>query len=312
MSMFWNWWIVGLVGANIVFALWLLLSTTRRKSGDQSAGPETTGHVWDGDLREYNNPLPRWWLGMFYLSIAFGLVYLALYPGLGAFRGILGWSGVSQWKAQSEEMDVVYARAFARFDDMTIDALRGDPGAMQVAYNLYAANCAMCHGSDGRGAKGFPNLASPNLSWGREPDAVTATISGGRQGVMPAWKDVIGADGVKAVASYVYSLSGHAAPAALVEAGKDKFATFCVACHGPEGKGNTLLGAPNLTDAVWIYGGSLSTIEESIANGRANRMPAHGELLGERKVRLLAAYVLSLAPAPRLPRAAGTTAAAGG
>jgi cytochrome c oxidase cbb3-type subunit 3 len=180
-----------------------------------------------------------------------------------------------------------------------------DPGALKVAKNLFAANCSMCHGSDARGAKGFPNLTSPNLTWGRDPEAIVATIGGGRQGVMPAWKDVLGAAGVESVANYVYTLSGRTAPApALVAAGKEQFATVCAACHGPDGKGNPALGAPNLTDNVWIYGSSLETIKDTVANGRQNRMPAHLDLLGEQKVKLLAAYVLSLSPAPAAEPAA--------
>ena len=180
---------------------------------------------------------------------------------------------------------------------MTVADLQKDPGALRVAQNLFAANCAMCHGSDARGAKGFPNLTSPNLTWGGDADSVVATISNGRQGVMPAWKDTLGEAGVTAVANYVYSLSGRSAPADLVAAGKQTFDTMCAACHGADGRGNVTLGAPNLTDKVWIYGGSLDTIKETIANGRTNRMPAHLELLGAQKVKVLAAYVLSLSPA---------------
>jgi cytochrome c oxidase cbb3-type subunit 3 len=171
----------------------------------------------------------------------------------------------------------------------------------------------MCHGSDARGAKGFPNLTSPNLTWGHEPDAIVATIGGGRQGVMPAWGAVLGADGVAAVANYVYSLSGRPAPdAALLAAGKEKFDTVCAACHGPDGKGNPALGAPNLADEYWIYGGSLSAIKETVTNGRTNKMPAHLELLGEQKVKLLAGYVYSLSPAPPAPAGATAPAPAAG
>jgi cytochrome c oxidase cbb3-type subunit 3 len=298
MSGFWNWWVVLLVAANIVFAVWLLLSTTRAKPGDQHAGPETTGHTWDGDLREYNNPLPRWWLGLFYFTVAFAVGYLVLYPGFGNFGGTLGWTQIRQWQAQRDDANRVATREFAKFDGKSIEALATDPAAIRIAKNLFANNCAMCHGSDARGAKGFPNLTSPNLTWGREPEAILATIGGGRQGVMPAWGAVLGADGVEAVANYVYTLSGRTAPEpALASAGKEKFDTLCAACHGADGKGMVALGAPNLTDAYWIYGGTLAAIKETVTNGRSNRMPAHLELLGEQRVRLLAAYVYSLTPA---------------
>ncbi|MBS0394877.1 MAG: cytochrome-c oxidase, cbb3-type subunit III [Proteobacteria bacterium] len=311
MSGFWNWWIIVLVAGNIAGALWLLLSTTRAKPGDQKAGADTTGHVWDGDLREYNNPLPRWWLWLFYITVAIAVLYLVLYPGFGNFAGTLGWSQTSQWKAQSDDANALAARELGKYAGKSVEELAKDPGAIKVAKNLFANNCAMCHGSDARGAKGFPNLTSPNLSWGRTPEAIVATIGGGRDGVMPAWGAVLGADGVESVANYVMTLSGRAAPQpALTTAGKEKFETVCAACHGPDGKGNPLLGAPNLTDEYWIYGGSLDTIKETVTNGRTNKMPAHLELLGELKVKLLAGYIYSLAPPPPAPATAPAEPAA--
>jgi cytochrome c oxidase cbb3-type subunit 3 len=299
MNGFWNLWVTGLVTANIVFIAWLLYATSTGKKGDQKAGPETTGHTWDGDLKEYNNPLPRWWLGVFYGSIAFAILYLVLFPGFGNFKGVLGWSSTAQWQVQKADADALAAKEFVKFDGKSVAELSTNPDALRVARNLFAANCAACHGSDAHGAKGFPNLTSQYLSWGRSEDAIVATITGGRQGVMPAWKDVLGTEGVRQVANYVYTLSGRTAPDAKAAAlGSEKFATVCAACHGPDGKGNPMLGAPNLTDQVWIYGGSLETIVETVANGRQNRMPAWGELLGEQKVRLLAAYVYSLSPPP--------------
>jgi cytochrome c oxidase cbb3-type subunit III len=299
MSGFWNWWIVILVTANIAFAVWLLLPGKRGQGDEPKVGPATTGHTWDGDLQEYNNPLPRWWLGLFYFTVAFSIAYLVLFPGFGAWEGTLGWSEVKQWRAQTEEANAVTARELGRYAGRSPDELAKDPGAIKVAKNLFAANCSMCHGSDARGAKGFPNLTSPNLSWGHDADAILATIGGGRQGVMPAWQAVLGSDGVEAVANYVYGLSGRPAPEPnLVAAGQERYQTVCAACHGPDGKGNVALGAPNLSDEYWIYGGSLAAIKETIANGRSNKMPAHLELLGEQKVRLLAGYVLSLSKAP--------------
>jgi len=299
MSGFWNLWVAGLVTANIVFLAWLLYATSTGKKSDQAAGPETTGHTWDGDLKEYNNPLPRWWLFVFYGSIVFGVLYLTLFPGYGNFKGLLGWSSTAQWQSQKADADAIVAREFAKFDGKSVAQLSTDPNALRIARNLFAANCAACHGSDAHGGKGFPNLTNPNLSWGRSEETILATITGGRQGVMPAWKDALGADGVAQVANYVYSLSGRTAPdPKAAAAGAEKFATLCAACHGADGKGNAMLGAPNLTDEIWIYGGSLATIEETVSNGRQIRMPAWGELLGEHKVKLLAAYVYSLAPPP--------------
>jgi cytochrome c oxidase cbb3-type subunit III len=299
MSGFWNLWITGLVTLNIGFVTWLLLATTSKKKGDQNAGPETTGHTWDGDLKEYNNPLPRWWLFIFYGSIVFAIIYLVIFPGFGSFEGTSGWSEVKQWAAQKADADATVAREFKRFEGKSVAELSTDPAAIKVAKNLFAANCAMCHGSDAHGGKGFPNLTSPNLTWGRTADDIVATISNGRMGAMPTWKAVLGDEGVVQVANYVYTLSGRTAPdAAAAAAGKEKFATICSACHGPDGKGNKALGAPNPTDEYWIYGSSLDTIKESVANGRTNRMPAWLDTLGEQKVKLLAAYVYSLAPPP--------------
>ncbi len=304
MSGFWNGWIVVLTLANVAGALWLLWATSRRAPGDdkaEDAEADTTGHIWDGDLREYNNPLPRWWLYLFYGSVAFGLGYMVLYPGLGNFGGTLGWSQAGQWQAQTEAAERLSEQVFARFDGRSLPELQRDPEAMRVARNLYANNCAMCHGSDARGAKGFPNLHATNYQYGKEPEAVIATIGAGRIGVMPPWQDALGAEGVEQVAAYVYSLSGRQAPAELVAAGAEKFATFCAACHGPDGTGMTAVGASNLTDEYWTYGGALETLKETIAGGRQNQMPAHLDLLGERKVRLLAAYVLGLDGEDALP-----------
>jgi cytochrome c oxidase cbb3-type subunit 3 len=297
MSGFWNGWIVGLTVLNIVGALWLLYNTSRRRPGDEKPGADTTGHSWDGDLREYNNPLPRWWLWCFYGTVFFAIGYLVVFPGLGSHAGTAGWSQAKQWQAQKEQADRTYAKVYAKFAGLSVPQLQQDPDAMRIAKNLFGNNCAMCHGSDGRGAKGFPNLHAANYMYGREPDNVVTTIGGGRQGVMPAWKDSLGEAGVEEVANYVLSLSGKPHDAAKAASGAAKFATFCVACHGPDGKGSTAVGAPNLTDNVWLYGSSLATVKETIALGRQNRMPAWADTLGEQKVKLLAAYVLGLSGA---------------
>jgi cytochrome c oxidase cbb3-type subunit III len=295
MSGFWYGWIVVVTVLNIGAALWLFAGTARRKPGEpKRAAGDTTGHRWDGDLAEYNNPMPRWWLYLFYGTVAFSIAYLVLFPGLGGFAGLLGWSQGGQWRAQTEAAARSDYAEFGRFGAMTVAELERDPAALHIGRNLFNNNCTTCHGSDARGAKGFPNLTRPRYKWGHDADSVVATIGGGREGVMPAWQDTLGTDGVEQVAAYVYSLSGRDAPAPLVAAGREKFATFCAACHGPDGKGTTALGAPDLTRGYWQYGGSLEAIRETIRAGRRNRMPAHLDLLGEQKVRLLAAYVLNL------------------
>ena len=294
---------------NIAAIVLLLWWTSRRRGGDArtTAEPETTGHVWDEDLREYNNPLPRWWLGLFVLTVIFGLVYLALYPGLGTFKGTNNWSQVAQYEAQSRQAEAQLARTFAPYEKMQLDTLTRDPAALRVGKNLFLNNCAGCHGSDGRGAPGFPNLVDHDWLWGETPETVLTTIREGRTGVMPAWKPVLGSEGVENVLTYVMSLSGRKLPAGDAAAGKKTFEQICAACHGPDGKGNLALGAPNLTDSVWLNGGALTTIRDTISYGRQGQMPAHLERLGETRTKLLAAYVLSLGGGqPSQPAVAAT------
>lgn len=281
--------------ANIGAALWLIWWTAR---GSGKVAPQQTTHVWDDDLTEYNNPLPRWWLWLFLSSIVFGLCYLIVFPGLGKFPGLAHWTEVSQYQQEDLAARQSLERRFAAFDGKSLTELSRDPGAMATAKNLFALNCSTCHGSDARGAKGFPNLTDKDWLWGGTEQAIYQTISQGRDGLMPAWGPVLGHDGVEQVMTYVLALSNRTpnatvSPQALA-AGKTLFTTMCSACHGADGTGNQAVGAPNLTDKIWLYGGSVNDIRETIANGRANHMPPHLERLGDIKVRLLAAYVLSL------------------
>ncbi len=302
MNRFWNYWIIVLTTVNVVAMLWLLYMTARKRPGDQAPGEATTGHTWDGDLSEYNNPLPRWWLWGFYFSIAFAVVYLALYPGLGNFAGRLGWTQESAWATDVRHASRESTARLAHFDSMELDELRENTEAMRTARNLFAANCAACHGTDAHGAKGFPNLTDHDWLHGGTAAAITTTLQQGRQGVMPAWGSILGAEGVEQVANYVLSLSGQTVSATLANAGADKFAQTCAACHGVEGRGNMALGSPNLTDNIWLYGGTVETIKETVAKGRTNRMPAHLALLGPTRIKLLTAYVLNLSQADHTPR----------
>jgi len=281
---------------NILGCLWLIWWTMR---GSAKVSPKETTHVWDGDLTEYNNPLPRWWLWLFILSIVFALGYLVLYPGLGNFKGLKNWSQVSQWRHEDDAARQAFQQRFAALGGKSLLELSHDPGAMATARNLFALNCSSCHGSDARGAKGFPNLTDQDWLWGGTEQDVYQTIAHGRDALMPPWGPVLGPDGVEQVLTYVLSLSGrHPGPspasAEVIAAGKTRFETMCFGCHGADAKGNTALGAPNLTDNIWLHGGSVKDIRETITNGRTNHMPAQLERLGETKVRLLAAYVLSL------------------
>ncbi len=286
--------IIVLTTLNVVGAVWLMLAMRKRRGSEPGPGADTTGHVWDGDLAEYNNPLPRWWLWMFFISVAFAVVYLILYPGFGSYAGRLGWTSANQHAELQRNAETQAQQIFARFKGKSIAELRGDAQAHAIGRNLFANNCAVCHGADGHGNPGFPNLADKDWLYGGTPEPVEASISAGRAGVMIAWQQVLGNDGVEDVLAYVLSLSGRTPPAGDVAAGQALYATTCLACHGADGKGNDALGAPNLTDQIWLYGGSVDAVRTSIAKGRQGQMPAQGEHLGAERVRLLAAYVLSL------------------
>lgn len=283
---------------NIVACLWLMWWTTRTRNPSTAAhtdaSVDTTGHVWDGDLQELNNPLPRWWLGLFIITVIFGAGYLAFFPGLGNFAGSSKWSSVGQYEKQIQLQRENFETRLAALKDSSLSELAVNTDAMATAKNLFGANCAGCHGSDARGAKGFPNLTDRDWLWGREEERLLETIAQGRHGMMPALGSVLGETGVNEVASYVVSLSGGQAPTDWVNAGQNRFQTLCVGCHGADAKGNQMLGAPNLTDEVWLHGGDFDTVRATITNGRDNQMPAHRDLLGDTKVKLLAAYVLSL------------------
>ncbi|HET9863052.1 MAG TPA: cytochrome-c oxidase, cbb3-type subunit III [Steroidobacteraceae bacterium] len=297
--------IVVLTLANIAGAVWLLW-WTRRSPGEASSTGHTTGHVWDEDLQELNNPLPRWWLWLFVITVVFAVVYLVLYPGLGTWRGTLGWTSQAEHAAQSKLNAARVEQALAPYATLSVPQLAGNPAALNVGRNLFLNNCATCHGSDGGGAPGFPNLTDRDWLYGGDPDTLVATISNGRAGVMPAWGEALGAGGVEDVLAYVMSFSGRKLDAGDTRAGAAKFATFCAACHGIDGRGNAALGAPDLTDGVWLHGGSLAAVRETIQQGRTGTMPAHAARLGETRIKLLAAYVLSLgSPAPQTVAAEG-------
>jgi cytochrome c oxidase cbb3-type subunit 3 len=283
---------ITLVGIAALFWLNHWMTTPRRRADEQK---ETTGHVWDGNLREYNNPLPRWWLGLFYLSLVFGLVYLAMYPGLGSFAGMLKWSQTTQYENEMAQTDSRFGAIYERYRQQPIATLAQNGEALKTGQRLFVNYCAACHGSDARGAFGYPNLRDDDWLWGGTPDAIEQTILQGRSAMMPAWGPVLGRDGVFNVSEYVLSLSGTRTTNDIaVERGREKFQQLCAACHGPAGKGNPAMGAPNLSDDTWLYGGSQQTVMETIEKGRSGRMPSHREFLGEAKAHLLATYVYSL------------------
>jgi cytochrome c oxidase cbb3-type subunit 3 len=265
----------------------------------QAKGTDTTGHVWDEDLAEYNNPLPRWWMWLFYITIVFSLVYLVLYPGLGRFKGVLDWTSAGAYANERKDFDDKVKPLYAKYLAMDIKAVAADPQAHAMGERLFLNRCAQCHGSDAGGSKGFPNLRDADWLYGGDPETIKESITNGRNGIMPPFGAVLGGEGVKNVANYVRTLSGLPADSLRAQLGKPLFAQNCAACHGPEGKGNQQLGAPNLTDRIWLYSGSEPVIMETITRGRGEasavtRMPAHKDDLDEGKIQLLAAYVWSL------------------
>ena len=292
-SEFWSVYVAVITVVSILacgLLLWRL--STKRLPAGQKAG--TMGHVWDENLQEYNNPLPRWWMWLFYITIVFALVYLALYPGLGSFPGILKWSSHGQYEGEQAAAKEKYEPIYAKYAAMPIPAVAADPQAREIGQRLFLNYCAQCHASDARGGKGFPNLTDKDWLWGGDPDTIVATITNGRSGVMPPWGGVVGEEGAKDLANYVRSLSGGANDELRAHHGKELFQANCVVCHGPEGKGNPAMGAPNLTDDIWLYGGGQTTLVETITKGRNGVMPAWGEFLGPQKVHILAAYVYGL------------------
>ncbi len=290
-SQFWSWYIIAIAGGGII---WLVILLRGNSKATGKIG-EPTGHVWDEDLEELNNPLPRWWLVMFYLTIIFAVVYLILYPGMGSYKGVLNWTEKGEYEAEMAAAKAEYGPLFDKFLKQDLVAVAEDDKAVKMGERLFVTYCAVCHGSDARGARGFPNLRDHDWLYGGEPENIKASIMHGRQGTMPAWEGPLGgAEGVNNVANYVMTLAGRKVDADSAAKGKEKFDMFCAGCHMPDGTGNTMLGAPNLTNNIWLYGGSPSAIKETIAKGRSGKMPAHSEFLGEAKVHILSAYIYSL------------------
>ena len=283
--------IIAIVVINLLGCLWLLW-WTRKRPEDSVAEGESLGHSFDG-IEELNNPLPRWWLNLFYLTIAFAFIYLTLYPGWGDAKGLLGWTSTGQWETEVEKADNRYNRLFEEWAQVPMAELAGNAEGMKTGQRLFGNNCATCHGSDARGNMGYPNLTDDDWLYGGSPEKIKQTLINGRAGQMPALGPALGENGVENVTAYVLSLSGRSG-SGDAEAGKEKFTMMCAACHGADGKGNQMLGAPNLTDDTWLYGGSESTIMETLNQGRQGKMPSFKDQLSPEKIHVLSAYVYSL------------------
>ncbi|AVH30425.1 cytochrome-c oxidase, cbb3-type subunit III [Vibrio fluvialis] len=320
MTTFWSLWITVITLGTLLGCAFLLVWCLKDKMGVEEG--VDMGHEYDG-IREINNPLPKWWTYLFVSTFVFAAVYLTLYPGLGNFKGVLGWQSsdqrvrsldeskasiaaaqenktLVQYAKELDDADTYFGEAFKRLaykdggsDLRPIPEIAADSDALKVGQRLFLQNCSQCHGSDARGQKGFPNLTDNAWLYGGEPDAIVTTIRHGRIGQMPAWKDALGEQGVQEVVSYALSLSGRSVNAREAEAGKARF-VVCAACHGTDGKGNPAVGAPDLTDQDWLFGDSRAAVTETVSNGRSGVMPAWIDILGEDKVQLVAAYVWSL------------------
>jgi cytochrome c oxidase cbb3-type subunit 3 len=306
----WHWYVTVPTLLGIAGCAWLLWAMGKQRvargasiessAGAASGGAQdnSTGHIWDGDLMELNNPLPRWWVGLFAITIVFSVVYLVIFPGLGRFSGSAGWSSTTAHETEVAEAAKLLAPLYARFETAEIPALQADPKAMGIAERLFLNNCAQCHGSDGRGSNGFPNLADADWLYGGTAEAVITTITQGRSGLMPPMATALGSpDDVRDMVQFVLSISGKAADSARVARGASKF-VICAGCHGADGHGNQSIGAPNLSDRTWLYGGSPEAIRQTIEQGRNGVMPAHATKFSTSQIRLMAAYVLGMGKTP--------------
>jgi cytochrome c oxidase cbb3-type subunit 3 len=289
----WSIWIILIVAINIAGSAWLLWWTAQRRPGDPP--PDATSHHWDGDLTEYNKPLPMWWINLFWLTIVFSVGYLVWYPGLGNIKGRGNWSSQGEYAADKKAADEKIAQAWAGYVSKPIDVIAQDPKAVATGQRIFANTCAMCHGSDARGAKGYPNLTDQHWQWGSSPNDILATILDGRQANMPPFATALGdPSNVTATAVHVQRLGGMNVDPQLDRIGAGSFSGICAACHGPDGKGNPAIGSADFTDDYWMYGNRVEDIVAAIEQGHNGHMPAHRQILGETRARLVGAYVWSL------------------
>jgi cytochrome c oxidase cbb3-type subunit III len=299
MSTFWSLWIVTLTILNLVLIVWVLFANLKREvKMDDKGETLTTGHVYDG-IEEFDNPLPSWWFYMFVITIVFSVVYLVVYPGLGAYQGLSvgqgsSWTSARQLQAEQAQAQTQYDATFGELAKMNIPDLAKDGTAMKMGSRLFVNNCAVCHGADAGGNVGYPSLIDKDWLYGGSPERIKETITLGRKAAMPAWSSVLSEAHIAAVTEFVLKRAGREYNRAKADVGEPLFAKNCAACHGADGKGNQQVGAPNLIDKVWLYGAEPQTIRQTIRNGRNGVMPAHEPMLKPERIHLLAAYVYSL------------------
>ena len=290
MTSFWSYWVIILTVVSIAGITWILLANRKTTQRNEE---NTTGHVYDG-IEEYDNPLPAWWFYMYVISIIWAVGYLVAYPGMGNFPGVLGWTQLGQHEAEVSKADARFSGMRDKYLALPIEEIATDPVVRKMGQRMFGNNCAQCHGADAKGRYGFPNLTDNDWIFGGSPDDIKTSITDGRQAAMPAWGTIVGDAGVLNVTAYVSSLNGREEAAEKVQAGEKVFQTYCVACHGAEGKGTPALGAPNLTNGIWLYGGTDTQISHSVRAGRNGGMPAHKALLSDDKIHIIAAYVYGL------------------
>ena len=297
MPVFWGWFVAA---GTIAFVLWCayLISWAGKQGPHDTKDEDLVGHRWDGDIEEWNNPAPKWWLYLYFGTIIWAIGYMIVYPGIGAFEGAMGWSQQGQYEEEMQAAADRYEPIYARFAEMDFDVLSQDPEAQQLGKSLFASYCTTCHGSDARGATGYPNLTDHDWIWGDTEASITTTIRQGRNSIMPSLSAALGGDtGIDNMVNYVRSLSGLVEADAAAMTSQPMFVALCSACHLPTGTGNQALGGLNLTDDTWLYGSSEEVVRATIVNGRNGVMPAHGELLGDKRTKILAAYISSLSAA---------------
>ena len=291
MSNAWSWYVILGTAATLIACFWVVAYANKQRASEEEIA-ESESHVWDEDIRELNNPLPMWWFWLFILTVIWSALYLVYYPGMGNFEGTSEWSQEQQYEAEVAAAEAKYGPMFAAFAEKDIAALAEDPAALGVGASLYANYCSTCHGSTAKGGRGFPNLTDGHWLYGGEPAQIEQSIVSGRAGIMPALGAALGGDdGIDTMVGYVQNMQDgldEESPA------HSQYMTLCIACHGPDGSGNQMLGAPSLIDDIWLYGSSDQEVRKSIVEGRNGVMPAHGDLVGADRARILAAYVYSL------------------
>jgi cytochrome c oxidase cbb3-type subunit 3 len=283
-------WIIILTSITIVGITWILFANRKR---EQQPADKTTGHEYDG-IQEYDNPLPAWWFYMFVITIVWGIGYLVLYPGMGNFPGILGWTQLDQHSREVAAADDKFRAMRDRYLALPVEEIAGDPVVRKMGMRMFANNCAQCHGADAKGSYGFPNLTDDDWIYGGDAATIKATLVNGRQAAMPAWGSILGDQGIAETTQYVLALNGRDTDSTMAAAGEKHFQTYCVACHGADAKGNPALGSPNLANGIWLYGGTEEQISHTLRAGRNGVMPAFKDTLSEDKIHILAAYVYGL------------------